>query len=189
MIAQRQGTSSIALAVVCAIALVLAGLLVLQMHVQEILRTARLADIKTDNLQVSLTLPKGKMFELLMSAPQRAEFQGRCEIYTSGALVATFPIGSSISSRCNWLDTETTEDAYILTWGREGDNTTYHTRKLLNSGRRYTFKLRYKVPPPKGSTLWLHWIQHSIDNPVTKSAQTRERERMHVTVGGNKSKE
>lgn len=158
---------------------------------QEVLRQSKLTSVRSRNVDISITLPKGKMFELLLDMPDSHErhtslnqlgFAGRCEIYESGVQIASFPVSSQTCSTCNWLGSGTAPDAYILTWVTKGDKTAFCTRELLNGGRHYDIKLKFAVPPKEGSSVWLHWIQHYIDKPGTRSGEAGEVAGLHLKV-------
>ena len=155
----------------------------------EIPRTMELLHLSPADVDFSLSLPEGHMFEFLMDVPGKRflhgepcpfRFAGRCEIYADGALLLGFPLSSETAPECTWLDHATGNSAYTLTWALAKDE--FHTRRLLQSGKRYHVKMFFQVPPRDDTSLWLSWLQRARRVPGTDSAKAAEKARMDLTV-------
>lgn len=155
----------------------------------EVPRNMRVVNLDSSRVNVSLTLPEGHMFELLMEVPGKRcrhgepppfDFDGQCEIRSGEALLKAFPLSSRTAPECNWLHEVAGSSAYLLAWDKSSSH--YFIRGLLHGGQRYSISMDFEVAPRADTSLWLSWLQYGNEVPRGQAAKARERAEMALTT-------
>ncbi len=129
----------------------------------EVPQQQRLLQCTSSISQTSITVPAGSHYDLLLGVPYPASspvaFRGLVTISQHGHIVRTFPISRDNSRTCNWLHRLNLE-GYILTWQHQR---LAELDSSLESGQTYDISVQWAQKPPRGSSLWLSWLQTGLD--------------------------
>jgi hypothetical protein len=130
---------------------------------KDVPREQKLADCTTNALAFRVAWPTGELFSIVLGVPypdtNALSFRGELVFRQTTGAVARVPISSQNVTPCNWLDNHPSSPnlaGYILTWSRT--NAAQRLDGLFAKGQSYDVDVQFTEPPPRTSTLWLHWI-------------------------------
>lgn len=148
-------------------------------------RSLKLANLDEQYTEVSLTLPKGKTFNLVIDFPRppKIPFKGKCKMQVDGR-ERTFVFSEKTIYKCNWLHEKSRGWEYILTWNQL--EKTYYGKDFLVQQRHCTITIEFEQEIiPKGLSLWLCWLGRLKDSPKNEAERKKEIEDLRLTISSS----
>ena len=133
------------------------GYQALLINATEVLKNKKLLDINSTRSELSIKIPDGSHFELLIDAPKAQSFKGHCVVKDSHRVLKEFYFDSETAVQASsWLDKKTSENTYILGWKTNVEPSSLHN--VFKENETYSIVLTLDNQLPKGSSLWLAWL-------------------------------
>lgn len=138
-----------------------------------VMRNHKAIAIEKERIRFLITCPKGDIFHFAIGIPASGrapllDFSGSMRILAGKDVEMTLSVNKE-SVECNWLQDHGLR-TFVLTAPRDGG--TFPQEHFLAAGQTFDVSLEFTTLPPKGSTLWLIWVQSCKDMLL---------ERVHLT--------
>ena len=128
----------------------------------------KVADCNSQNVTFTITLPAGHGFDLVLASPDSEHLSPSLRIHIVVSdptrTVADFAIASGDIEGCNWINSRSDMQGYLLSWNRL-DNSKWDKvlwDKVHGRGK-YKFEIHFSEAVPKDSSLWLNWFHNQKD--------------------------
>jgi len=122
----------------------------------EVPQQRKLIEINSIKSNISIMIPKGNHFQLLLDIPFEKNFKGNCIIKLKDKIIKEFSFDSKTAQSCNWLQKKTSGLTYILSWHANTENGYF--KDTFKEDQEYDFVIIFNEKPPNNSTLWLSWL-------------------------------
>ena len=122
----------------------------------EVPQERKLIDINSIESNVSVMIPKGNHFQLLLDIPFKKDFKGNCIIKRKNKTIKEFSFDSETLQSCNWLQKKSNGLTYILTWYSNKENGYF--KDTFKEDQEYNLFIIFNAKFPNNSTLWLSWL-------------------------------
>jgi hypothetical protein len=126
----------------------------------EFRREMKLADCTNSTLKVHLKIPKGGSLCLVLVTPSSPSniFSGHIRISSGASSNIDFPISSDSARQSSFQGVSN----FSLTGGFQNTNQPLLSQ-FVQAQRDYDIEFAFDIPPSPSSSVWLRWLQASID--------------------------